>query len=120
MSISSVGRKFLSRYMLAALGILSVVFMWSLVGGSPVRSIFPYALAVALVAWRHGLISGFGFAAFACFVAALGGAFPTQPQWLNDLVGEGLMTYLKLSAVVIGTSAGKRVGERLRQSDIAQ
>lgn len=80
MTLSSEVQNGLSRNMLAALGVLSVVLAWSLLGGSPVRSIFPYAFATALVAWRHGLVWGFAFAALACLVAALGGAFPTQPQ----------------------------------------
>ncbi len=83
MTLSSEVQNGLSRNMLAALGVLSVVLAWSLLGGSPVRSIFPYAFATALVAWRHGLLWGFAFAALACLVAALGGAFPTQPQWLG-------------------------------------
>lgn len=120
MTLSSEAQNGLSRNMLAALGVLSVVLAWSLLGGSPVRSIFPYAFATALVAWRHGLLWGFAFAALACLVAALGGAFPTQPQWLNDLAGEGLMTYLKLSAVAIGVSVGKRMGERRRDNGPTQ
>jgi len=109
-------RNLVSRNLLAAIGVLLAVLAWSVLGGSPVRSIFPYAFATALVAWRHGLLWGFAFAAIACLVAALGGAFPTQPQWLNDLAGEGLMTYLKLSAVAIGVSVGRRMGERRRDN----
>jgi len=115
MSLSPATRYGLSRNMLAALAVLLVVLILSLVDGSPVRSILPYAFATALVAWRHGLIWGFAFAALACLVAALGGGFPTQPQWLSELAGEGVMTYLKLSAVAIGVSAGKRMGERRRE-----
>jgi len=116
MGLSPAAQNGLSGNMPAALGVALVVLTWSPLGGSPVRSISPYAFATALVAWRHGLLWGGAFAALACLVAALGGALPTPPQWSNDLAGEGLMTYLKLSAVAIGVSVGKHMGERRRDN----
>lgn len=101
---------FKSWQVLAALALLGLTLAWGLFGAEPVRSIVPYGLATALVSWRHGVSWGFGAAASACFVALAGGAFPARAEWSDERVGEGLVTFLKLSAVVIGTVAGKFAG----------
>lgn len=82
--------------------VLLLTIAVSMVANSPVRSIFPYGLAVALVTWRHSIGFGFLFAGLATLAALAAGAFPTRPEWSGEEVWEGLFTYLKLSVVAVG------------------
>lgn len=88
--------------------VLLLTIAVSLAADAPVRSLVPYGLAVALVAWRHGMRAGFLFAGLATLAALAAGAFPTRPDWSGQEVGEGLFTYLKLSAIAAGIALGTR------------
>ncbi len=90
------------------IAVLFLTVAVSLAADAPVRSLIPYALAVALVTWRHGMGAGFLFAGLATLAALAAGAFPTRAEWIDQAVGEGLFTYLKLSAIVAGVALGKR------------
>lgn len=68
-----------SWQLVIALGLLVAVWALSAAENALEKSIFPYAIAVGLVAWKHGLIAGFMFAAVATLVALASGAFPTHP-----------------------------------------
>ena len=81
---------------------------------SPVRSLIPYGLAVAPVAWRHGIGTGFLFAGLATLAALAAGAIPTRPELSGEEVGEGLLTYAKLSAIAVGVSLGRALVMRRR------
>ncbi|MDA8416681.1 MAG: hypothetical protein M0Z78_06385 [Betaproteobacteria bacterium] len=95
-----------------SIAVLLLTVMASLATDAPVRSILPYGLAVALVAWHHGIVAGFLFAGLATLAALAAGAFPTRHEWSGEEVGEGLFTYLKLSAIAIGVTLGKRARNR--------
>lgn len=97
------------------LAVLLLTIAVSLVGDAPVRSLIPYGLAVAPVAWRHGMGAGFLFAGLATLAALAAGAFPTREEWSGQEVGEGLFTYLKLSAIAAGVALGKRARTKPRQ-----
>ncbi len=56
--------------LLVGVAVLLLVVAVGWVGNTPIRSIFPYAFAVGLVAWKHGMTAGFVFAGLAT-VAAL-------------------------------------------------
>ena len=80
-----------------------LVAVWALSAGDNAleKSIFPYALAVGLVAWKHGLMAGFIFAAIATLVALASDAFPTHPTSAGHEAIEGLITYAQLSVVCL-------------------
>jgi len=88
--------------------VLLLVVVVGLAANSAVRSIFPYAFAVGLVAWKHGMSAGLLFAGLATLAALATGAFPSREELSGQEVGEGLYTYLKLSAVAVGIGLGKR------------
>lgn len=90
------------------IAVLLLTVAVSLAADAPMRSLIPYALAVAPVTWRHGMGAGFLFAGLATLAALAAGAFPTRAEWIGQEVGEGLFTYLKLSAIVAGVALGKR------------
>lgn len=97
-----------SMHIVVAISVLLGVVLVSTVTDSPVRSIFPYALSVGLVAWKHGMTAGFLVAGVATLAALFSGAFPSNAALSGQEVGEGLYTYLKLSAVSAGVVLGKR------------
>ena len=72
-----------------SIAVLLLTVMASLATDAPVRSILPYGLAVALVAWHHGIVAGFLFAGLATLAALAAGAFPTRHEWSGEEVGEG-------------------------------
>lgn len=90
------------------IAVLLLTVAVSLAADAPVRSLIPYGLAVAPVTWRHGMGVGFLFAGLATLAALAAGAFPTRAEWTGQEVGEGLFTYLKLSAIVAGVALSKR------------
>jgi uncharacterized membrane protein (DUF441 family) len=106
----------ISWQVLAAIALLCLTFSWSILGTEPVRSIAPYGLATALVSWRHGVSWGFVAAAVACIIALAGGALPTRPERSDEPLLQGMVTFLKLSAVAVGVVAGKIAGRRMRAS----
>ena len=87
--------------MVIALGLLVAVWALSAAENSLEKSIFPYAIAVGLVAWKHGLMAGFIFAAVATLVALASGAFPTHPTSVGHEAIEGLITYAQLLVVCL-------------------
>lgn len=99
----------ISRHLLVGVAVLLLVVLVGWVGNTPIRSIFPYAFAVGLVAWKHGMTVGFLFAGLATLAALATGAFPSREELSGQEVGEGLYTYLKLSAVAAGVALGKQV-----------
>lgn len=54
--------------------------------------------------------AGFLFAGLATLAALAASAFPTREELEGQEAGEGLYTYLKLSAVAAGVALGKRIG----------
>lgn len=90
------------------IAVLLLTVAVSLAADAPVRSLIPYALAVAPITWRHGMGAGFLFAGLATLAALASGALPTREEWIGQDVGERLFTYLKLSAIVAGVALGKR------------
>lgn len=90
-----------------AVAVLLLAIAVSMAADAPVRTIVPYGLAVALVAWRHGMGAGFLFAGLATLAALATGAFPTRAEWTGNEVGEGLFTYLKLSAIAAGIALAR-------------
>jgi hypothetical protein len=98
-----------SRHLLAGGAVLLLVVLVSWLVNAPIRSIFPYAFAVGLVTWKHGMTAGFLFAGLATLAALATGAFPSREEFSGQEVGEGLYTYLKLSAVSAGVALGKRI-----------
>ena len=81
----------------------------SVIVSEPIRSIIPYAIAVGLVAWKHGVRSGVLFAGLATLVSVVVGAYPTYTQWEGYELEEVGVTYLKLTGVVVGAVLGKRM-----------
>jgi len=112
--LENITRRFVSAQIVAALGVLLLVVFISVSTNSPIRSIFPYAFSVGLVAWKHGMQAGFLFAGLATLAAQMGGAFPSNATLAGQEVGEGLYTYLKLSAISAGVALGKRARSRQR------
>ncbi len=98
-----------SGYLRAGVAVLLVVVLVGWIGTTPIRSIFPYAFAVGLVAWKHGVSAGFLFSGLATLAALATGAFPSREELRGQEVGEGLYTYLKLSAIPAGIALGKRI-----------
>lgn len=91
-----------------ALTLLAAVMIFSTVTDVPVKTVYPYALSVGLVAWRHGLMPGFLFSALATLVALLSDAFPTHPTSAGQEAVEGLITYAQLSFVCLCVCLVKR------------
>lgn len=106
--------QWISLHLLFGAAILLLVILVSWIDNSPVRSIFPYAISVGLVAWKHGLTGGFVFAGFATLAALATGAFPSRDELSGHETDEGLYTYMKLSAVAVGVGLGKRARNRSR------
>lgn len=96
------------RHVIVATAILLAVGLYGSMTATPIRSIFPYAFAAGLVAWKHGVAAGFLFAGFGTLSALATGAFPSNEELRGHELGEGLYTYLKLSAVVLGVALGNR------------
>ncbi len=97
-----------SWQLVIALGLLVAVWALSAAENSLEKSIYPYAIAVGLVAWKHGLMAGFMFAAVATFVALASGAFPTHPTSIGQEAIEGLITYAELSVVCLSVYVVRR------------
>ena len=97
------------RYLLISSTLLLLVILFAWLGDTPIRSIFPYAVAVGLVAWKHGIPAGVLFAGLATVAALATGAFPSRGELSGGEVGEGLYTYLKLTAVAVGVALGQRI-----------
>lgn len=91
-----------------AFGVLIAV--WSLGAGESIfaKFIFPYALAVGLVAWKHGLFVGFLIAAMATLVAFASSAIPSRSTSADHQAVEGLITYAKLSVVCLSVCFVRR------------
>lgn len=75
-----------------------------------VDSIFPYAIPVAVMVWRHGVALGFLLAALATLAAApahyIAAHTPSETLWA------AFVTYFKLSCVVLGTEWCKTSGAK--------
>ncbi|MBE0587640.1 MAG: hypothetical protein IH617_06305 [Hydrogenophaga sp.] len=97
------------RHLIVATAILLAVGLYGSTTTTPVRSIFPYAFAAGMVAWKHGVAAGFLFAGLGTLSALATGAFPSNEALRGHELGEGLYTYLKLSAVVLGVALGNRL-----------
>lgn len=106
-----------SPHMWIGIAVLLSTIAVSLAADAPVRSLAPYGLPVALVAWRHSMGHGFLFAGLATLAALAAGAFPTRAEWSGHEVGEGLFTYLKLSAIAAGVALGQRARNHRRFCD---
>lgn len=104
-----------SPHLWIGFAVLLLTIAVSLAVDAPTRSIMPYGLAVAPVAWRHGMGAGFVCAGLATLAALAAGAFPTREEWSGQEVGEGLFTYLKLSGIAAGVALGKRARTRPRR-----
>lgn len=101
-------RQFASAHLIGAIIVLVMTIAASITGEAPIRSLIPYGASVALVAWRHGMSSGFLFAGLATLAALAAGAFPTRPEFGGEEIVEGLYAYFKLSAISFGVAMGKR------------
>ena len=88
---------------------LIAVWTLSALESTLAKSIFPYALSVGLVAWKHGLLAGFLFAAVATLVALASSAFPTHPTSAGHETIEGLITYAQLSVVCLSVCFVRRL-----------
>lgn len=97
-----------ARWLIAPAALLALVAVLGWMTDTPVRSLFPYGIAVGLVSWHHGMKAGFVFAGLGTLAALATGAFPSHEGLRGQELGEGLYTYLKLSAVVVGVTLGKR------------
>lgn len=97
-----------ARWLIAPAALLALVAVLGWMTDTPVRSLFPYGIAVGLVSWHHGMKVGFVFAGLGTLAALATGAFPSHEGLRGQELGEGLYTYLKLSAVVVGVTLGKR------------
>ena len=93
----------------AAIALLVAVWLFNELTDIPVKLVYPYALAVGLVAWQHRLIWGFLFAAFATVIALVSEAFPTHPTSAGLETIEGLITYVQLSFVCVVVYFVKRL-----------
>ena len=97
-----------ARWLIAPAALLALVAVLGWMTDTPVRSLFPYGIAVGLVSWHRGMKAGFVFAGLGTLAALATGAFPSHEGLRGQELGEGLYTYLKLSAVVVGVTLGKR------------
>lgn len=97
-----------ARWLIVASAVMALVGGLGWLTGTPVWSIFPYGVAVGVAVW-HGMTVGFTFGALATIAALATGAFPRNENPRGHETGEGLFTYLKLSAVVLGVRLGKRL-----------
>lgn len=89
---------------------LAVVMAYSLILNTPVKSIFPYAIPVVIVAARCGWRSGFVLSVLATGVAWLGRAFPTVPENAGLEFDEALITFTELVlAAVIASAVAKKI-----------
>ena len=109
---TGAGRVRTGWHLYVGLAVLALIVLTSWIADTPVRIVYPYAFAVGLVAWGHGLIVSFSFAALATLAALATGAFPSRVEFTGQELGEGLYTYLLLSAVAACVSLGKRAGWR--------
>lgn len=94
-------------WLIAAAAMLVLVAVLGWLTDTPVRSLFPYGIAVGLATWHHGMTAGFVFAGLGTLAALATGAFPSHEGLRGQELGEGLYTYLKLSVVVLGVKLGK-------------
>lgn len=76
----------------------------------PIRTIFPFLLPVALIAWSYGLGWGFVFAALGT-LAAMPGDY-MQHHAMDDLYWAAFITYLKLTVAATGIVIGKHIVDR--------
>ena len=101
-----------ARWLIMPAALLALVAVLGWMTDTPVRSLFPYGIAVGVVSWHHGMKAGFVFAGLGTLAALATGAFPSHEGLRGQELGEGLYTYLKLSAVVVGVTLGKRARYR--------
>lgn len=71
-----------------------------------VQSIFPYAIPVAVIAYRHRLSPGFLSAAFATFAAAPSEYLETHTA--QEVMWAAFETYFKLTCIVLGADWMRR------------
>ncbi len=96
-----------------ALAVLYLVLLlvFSLDLELPVKSIFPYAVPVVIVASRCGWRAGILVSLIATAVAWLGQAFPTVPENTGLEFDEALITFTELViAAVISSAVSKKLG----------
>jgi hypothetical protein len=101
-------RLWTSPHLRAAIAVLLLIGVVGWVGDGPIRSIFPYALAVGLVALGHGMVAGCIFAGLVTLAALATGVFPSRPDLIGQEMAEGAYAYLKLSAIAAGVTLAKR------------
>ena len=58
-----------ARWLIALAALLALVAMRGWMTDTPVRSLFPFGIAVGLVSWHHGLNAGFVFAGLGTLAA---------------------------------------------------
>lgn len=97
-------------------GILCGIAILGIMFAVPIQSIIPCAVAVGLVAWKHGIKTGTVFAVVASLVSVSVGMYLPNPELHGNEVVEVSYTYLKLLAVAVGAVLGKRLSpySRLR------
>ena len=87
-----------------------MILAFSLYTDNPVKSIFPYAIPVVMVASRSGWRMGFLFSIMATVVAWLGRAFPTVPENAGLEFDEALITFTELVlCAVIASAVSKKL-----------
>ena len=84
---------------------LALVLAYSLILTAPVKSIFPYAIPVIVIAARCGWRPGFVLSILATSVAWLGRAFPTVPENAGLEFDEALITFTELVLASVVASA---------------
>ena len=100
------------KQVMAAIAYLLSLLVFGLLLNMPVKSIFPYAIPVVIIAARCGWRAGFVLSILATSVAWLGRAFPTVPENAGLEFDEALITFteLSLAAVVASVVARKFAG----------
>ncbi len=94
----------------AILGVayLAPLLVFALLLEMPVKSIFPYAIPVAIASVRCGWRAGFVMSVITTGVAWLGGAFPTVPENAGLEIDEALITFTELVLAAVIASAVAR------------
>ena len=81
--------------------ILAIVFFAGYQLNQPVHSIFPYAIAVIVIAMCFGSMFGILVSLAATGVAWTSGAFPTVPENIGLEFDEALITLTELALVAV-------------------
>ena len=90
---------------------LALLLAFSLILETPVKSIFPYAVPVIVIASRCGWRAGILMSVIGTGVAWLGQAFPTVPENTGLEFDEALITLTELVlAAVIASAVAKKLG----------